>query len=180
MAGGGACEGAARPHTVWVSSRSVLPLVGVLCCGDGSVEVPPRGHLVDSDGRVLWGFSPWAQWSSRRRLLQRRRGLAKVCWRTPGSPSSLLGEEDDDLGSAVLFCSSSSRSCWYGEAEIGDFPSAAILLVEQGFSSALCGSGGGSAAARPRSASAAAEEWVVLDLVVIFLFFEVFCTAVFG
>ena len=141
---------------------------------------PPRDHLGDSDGRVLWGSSPWAQWSLRRRLLQRRRGLAKVCWRTPGSPSSLLGEEDDDLGSAVLFCSSSSRSCWYGEAEIGDFPSAAILLVEQGFSSALCGSGGGSAAARPRSASAAAEEWVVLDLVVIFLFFEVFCTAVFG
>ena len=60
VAGGGACGGAARSRTAFVSSRSALPLVGALCCGDGSVMFPPRDHLGDSDGRVLWGSSPWA------------------------------------------------------------------------------------------------------------------------
>jgi hypothetical protein len=172
--------GAALSRTAVLSSRSELPLAGVLCCGDGSVEVPPRGRHVGTDDRVPWGSGPWAQLSSRRRLLQRRRGLAKVIWRLPGSSSPLFGEGDDDLFTVVLRCSSSSPSCGYAETEIGDFPSASNLPGESRFPRAPGGSGGGSAAARLRSASVAAEEWVELDLVVIFDFFGVLCTAVLG
>jgi hypothetical protein len=87
-----------------------------------------------------------------------------------------VGEEDDDLLSVVLCYSSPSSSCGYVATEIGDFPSASLLPGESRFSPAPGGSGGGRAAARLRSASAVVEEWI-RDLVVISIFFEVFCTA---
>jgi hypothetical protein len=177
---GGVGVGVAPPYTTFWSSRSVLPLAGVPCCGDGSVEVPPRGRRFDADDRVSWGFRPWSLPSSYRRLLQRRCGLSKVCWRSSGYPSLWpFGEGDEDLLPVVLGCSSPSSSCGYAETEIGDFPTASILPAEQGFSPALRGSGGGSAAARLWSVSASEEEWI-RDLVVIFVFFEVPCTTVEG
>ena len=97
----------------------------------------------------------------------------------PGSSSPwLLGEGGDALF-AVVLGSSSPSSCGYVETEIGDFPTASILLDEQGFSSPLCGSDGGSAAARPRSASVVEDELLV-DLFVISLLCKVLCTSVKG
>ena len=79
--GGGACVGAAAAHSAFWSPRSVLPLVVVFCCGDGSVGVPPRGRLGDGGVRVEWGSRPSARLSLLRRFLRRRGGACKVCWR---------------------------------------------------------------------------------------------------
>ena len=74
----------APPCSTFWSSRSALPLAGVPCCGDGSIEVPPRGRRFDAGGRVSWGFRPGSLSSLHRRLLQHRCGLSKVCWRLFG------------------------------------------------------------------------------------------------
>ena len=76
--------GVAPPWSTFWSSRSELPLAGVPCCGDGSVEVPPRGRRFGAGGRVSWGFRPGSLPSLHRRLLQHRCGLSKVCWRLFG------------------------------------------------------------------------------------------------
>jgi hypothetical protein len=107
-------------------------------------------------------------------LAARPRRLYRSCSRS--SFLLFVGEEDDDLLSVVMCYSSPSSSCGYVATEIGDFPSASLLPGESRFSPALGGRGGGRAAARLRSASAVVEEWI-RDLVVISIFFEVFCTA---
>ena len=179
VVGGGACVGAAAARTAWCFSPSGLLLAGVPFIGGGCVGVLPRGRLVDADGLVRWRSCPWALPSFHRRFLRRRWGLAKVCWRRPRSSSPWLLGEGGDFPFAVVLGSSSPSPCRYGVTEIGDFPSATTLLVEQGFSSALRGSGGGSAAARPRSASVVEDE-PLEDLFVISLLFKVLCTSVKG
>ena len=180
MVGGGAGVGAARPRTASVSLRSEHPLVGALCCGDGSVEFPPRGRHGDGDDRVMWGTCPSARLSTLRRFLRRRGGAGKVCEEGSRSPSLLqVSEGEDDLFVAVLHASS-SPSCGYAATESDDFPCAWMLPEVPRFSPAPGGCGGGSAAARLRSASVDAVVWVSEDLVVISGFFRVFCTAVNG
>ena len=90
-------------------------------------------------------------------------------WSSPGSSSLSPVGGGVDL---VVSRSSASPSCWYGETEGDDFPTA-WKSPQLSSSPAPEGSGGGVAAARPCPASEFAVDGSPKDLIVIFSFFGV-------